>query len=75
MPVHDYTTLPLGVAIDGGTVKTCPHCLKVGLAQCVNGKVFHTHHQLMRWDERGHAVVIWEMCPRVPVRQVELRSQ
>jgi hypothetical protein len=51
----DYTRLPLGATIDGGEIKLCPLCGKLGLAveRPESGKVHYTHSQSLEFDQEG----------------------
>ncbi len=64
MRIDNYTGLPLNTAIDGGIIRTCPHCGKNGLAEIVGSKAFFTHYQAVGWDEQNRPVIRWEMCPK-----------
>jgi hypothetical protein len=62
MRIDDYTVLPLGTELDNGTIRTCTHCGKPGLAEDASGKLFFTHYQRFGWED-GKPVMQWMMCP------------
>lgn len=69
MRITDYSVLPVGLSLDGGEIKVCPHCGKNGLAEEVNKSMFFTHRQEVGWNENNQPVMTWEMCPRQEVKK------
>jgi hypothetical protein len=64
---ESYTHLPIGMKIDNGEIRKCPHCGKSGLLEVVDGKKWYTHSQIVGFDSRGSPEMSWDMCPKQAV--------
>ena len=49
--ISDYTVLPIGARVEGGEVKVCPKCRRVGLNVEMDGHSFYTHFQILSKDD------------------------
>ena len=59
----DYTKLPLGTKLQGGEIKTCPHCQRLGLELQQGAKTFYSHIDAMEFDGPDFNT-IHDMCPK-----------
>lgn len=66
MRIDDYTRLPIGMKVESGEIKACPHCDLHGLAELISGTLFFTHYQAVGFDEKGTPVMKFYWCPKGP---------
>jgi hypothetical protein len=59
--IRDFTLLPVGAELFGGTVEECPFCRRRGLHERVNGVDFYVQTETVG-IENGTPIMSWEHC-------------